>query len=242
MQWSGAIGDMALCIHDYVRRGLARRRRTSVIRSASSSDMGDFRERTEVRRCRQEIIRDLDSLEPVIWRLFEVEGGGEISLATLDKYRKHGEPLDMALKTVSDAGHLDRRRARREVSTRSTAVFRISGRLVFALSRTDRADAGGTRRPRRSLPRPARQSHRPHRVAGDERAEKNRKAGRLDADLLAQRIEPALYSRTAATAKGALALLEQAGKSRPGSRARMRGLPPPRWSIPRPMFRTRRCG
>lgn len=219
MQWSGAIGDMALCIHDYVRRGLCPPPTHERYPLGVVFGYGNFRRKDGGPTLSQEIIRDLNSLEPVIWRLFEVEGGGEISLATLDKYRKHGEPLDMALKTVSDAGHLDRGRlldASLDALNRGFSQFRVGwfSRFHELIEPTLEERAARADRYLDLLASPIG----PTVSLAMNALKKIQKAGRLDADLLAQRIEPALYSRTAATAKGALALLEQAGKSRPGSR------------------------
>src|SRR5438132_615695 len=46
--------------------------------------------------------RDVDRIEPVIWRQFEVEGGGEISLANFEKFYARGCSWADALKTLSD--------------------------------------------------------------------------------------------------------------------------------------------
>src|SRR5262249_38826805 len=53
---------------------------------------------------------DIDRLAPAIWRQFEVEGGGEISLANLDKFGRGDVTWGEALKILADEGHLDRRR------------------------------------------------------------------------------------------------------------------------------------
>ncbi len=49
-------------------------------------------------------------LEEEVWRVFEVEGGGEFSLAATDKYRPEGSGWDPGLAELAASGHLARDR------------------------------------------------------------------------------------------------------------------------------------
>jgi len=58
-----------------------------------------------------ELLRnDPGLLEHEVWRLFEIEGGGEDSLAARDKYARGDYSWGYALKTLADEGLLDRSR------------------------------------------------------------------------------------------------------------------------------------
>ncbi len=59
---------------------------------------------------RRALLDDPGLLEHEVWRLFEVEGGGEVSLANCDKYRFRGNPWSEALVLLADEGLLPRKR------------------------------------------------------------------------------------------------------------------------------------
>ena len=186
--------------------------------------MAIFEARREARRCPRNISGKINSLAPVIWRLFEVEGGGEISLASLDEYRKHAEGLDTALKQVSDAGHLDRGRlldASLDALNRGFSQFRVGWFSRFHELMEPTLEERAARADRYLVDLLASPIG-PTVSLAMNALKKIQKAGQLNAELLEQRIEPSLYSRTAATAKGALALLEQAGEDPPGVSRRLR--------------------
>lgn len=161
---------------------------------------------------------DVERLASAIWRQFEVEGGGEISLAARDKYfagRARGDWAG-ALKTLSEEGHLDRQRlldASLDALNRGFAQFRagwfsrfhelMAPTLDERVARTDRyldllASPIG---PTVSFAMAALKAI--------------QKADRLDGIHVAERIEPALHASSAATACAALALLAEAAESRP---------------------------
>jgi Family of unknown function (DUF6493) len=162
---------------------------------------------------------DVERLAPAIWRQFEVEGGGEISLAARDKYisaKAGGGDWAGTLKILSDEGWLDRQRlldASLDALNRGFAQFRagwfsrfhnlLAPTLDERVSRTERyfdllASPIG---PTVSLAMAALKAI--------------QKAKRLDAGLVVERIAPALHASSAATALAALALLSEAAEARP---------------------------
>ncbi len=74
-----------------------------------------------------ELAEHLELLEPTIWRLFEVEGGGEESLAAHDKYSAKDWTWIEGLATLAERGRLDRSRlidASLDALERDFAAFR----------------------------------------------------------------------------------------------------------------------
>ncbi len=59
---------------------------------------------------REALLDDLELLEHEVWKLFEVEGGGEFSLAARDKYARAGATWEAALVALAADGKLPRSR------------------------------------------------------------------------------------------------------------------------------------
>jgi Family of unknown function (DUF6493) len=162
--------------------------------------------------------QDLPRIEPAIWRQFEVEGGGEISLAHFDKYiaQKSGGSWADALTVLAREGRLDRQRlldASLDALNRGFAQFRAGwfSRLHESLTPTPDERAARTERYLALLASPLGPT-----VSFALAALKIvQRAAKLDAAAVLARIEPALFAKTAITAKGALGLLEHAAKSAP---------------------------
>jgi Family of unknown function (DUF6493) len=159
---------------------------------------------------------DLPRIEPAIWRQFEVEGDGEISLAHFDKYiaQKSGGRWADALVVLASEGRLDRQRlldASLDALNLGFAQFRAGwfSRFHERLAPTPDERAARTERylallanalgPTVSFVLAA------LRIV--------QRVGKLDASAVLARIEPAVFAKAAATAKGALALLANAAHS-----------------------------
>ena len=162
---------------------------------------------------------DVERLAPAIWRQFEVEGGGEISLATRDKYisAKAGSG-DWAgtLKTLSDEGWLDRQRllnASLDALNRGFSQFRAGwfSRFHELLAPTLDERVAHTERYFDLLASPIG----PTVSVAMAALKAIQKANRLDAGLVIERIEPALHASSAAAALAAVALLAEAAEARP---------------------------
>ncbi len=165
---------------------------------------------------RESLLEDPDLLEDEVWRLFEVEGSGELSLAARDKYSRDEMTWSASLLELAREGRLDRGRlldASLEALERDFAPFRAGwfSRFHEALEPTLDERAERCERYVRLLA-----SSIPPTVsfalsALDELA----KAGRLPTNGLGERLRPALLARAKVTAKGALALLERAIRGEP---------------------------
>lgn len=156
-------------------------------------------------------------LERDVWRFFEVEGGGEFSLAAHDKYSGPDEAWTAKIAQLSARGLLDRTRlldGALDALERDFGQFRAGwyGRLHGALEPT--LDELEARRPRyaRLLA-----SMVPPTVSFALKALKTLdKAGRLPPRAHLAEIGPALHARQKATATGALQLLASAARRDPG--------------------------
>jgi tetratricopeptide (TPR) repeat protein len=156
------------------------------------------------------------TLETTLWRLFEVEGGGEISLANHDQIlgRKGLGNWAFVLWNLVFEGKIDRDRtltASLEALNRGFSQFRAGwfSRFHEQLAPTLDERAARLQHYLDLLASPI-----PPTVSFAIKAlQKLQKAKRLPADLLLQHIEPALYSQTANIVKTALAMLAQALKS-----------------------------
>src|SRR5262249_3843641 len=166
--------------------------------------------------------QDLARIEDAIWRQFEVEGGGEISLAHFDKYlaKKSGGTWADVLIALAGEGHLDRQRlldASLDALSRGFAQFRASwfsrfhGRLAPTIE--ERAARAGRYLDLLASPLG------PTVALAMAALKALQRAGRLDVAAILTRVEPALFTKSAATAKGALALLEHAARSAPARRS-----------------------
>ena len=74
------------------------------------------------------LLADQGLLEWEVWRLFEVEGAGELSLAAHDKYSHETRTWEAALRRLAEEGRLDRSRlldASLEALSRDFAQFRV---------------------------------------------------------------------------------------------------------------------
>ena len=165
--------------------------------------------------------QDLSRIEAAIWRQFEVEGSAEISLAHFDKYigKKSGGDWADALVALAAEGRLDRQRlldASLDALNRRFAQFRASwySRFHERLAPAIEERAARTERYLDLLASPLGPT-----VSFALAALKSlQKAGRLDAGAVLAHIEPALFAKSAAGAKGALALLSYAAACLPERR------------------------
>lgn len=159
---------------------------------------------------------DLPRIEPAIWRQFEVEGGGEISLAHFDKYiaQKSGGRWAEALVVLASEGRLDRQRlidASLDALNLGFAQFRAGWFSRFHESLKPIPDERAARSERylALLASPLGPT-----VSFALAALKIvQRAGKLDAGAVLARIEPAMFAKTAASAMGALALLANSARS-----------------------------
>lgn len=168
---------------------------------------------------------DIDQLAPAIWRQFEVEGGGEISLANLDKFRRGPVTWGEALKILADEGHLDRKRlleASLDALNRGFSQYRAGwfSRFHELLAPTldERVRCAGRYLDLLASPIG------PTVTLAVSALKAIDKAGRLATDEVVERIAPALHAKSAATVKSALSLLARAAKSDPRRRSTVLGL------------------
>jgi hypothetical protein len=174
------------------------------------------------RRLVDAVRADLSWIEPAIWRQFEVEGGGEISLANFDKYLrpKAGGSWAETLLQLSREGRLDRQRlldASLDALNRGFSQFRAGWFSRFHEQLQPALDERVTRIGRYAdlLGSPLG----PTVSLAISALTKAQKAGRLNPEPMLERIEPALFSKTAATVKAALALMAHAAGQCPGRAA-----------------------
>lgn len=143
-------------------------------------------------------------LEYEVWRLFEVEGAGETSLAAHDKYTPEASSWSAALKTLSDEGVLSRARLLDDslaALTRDFAPFRANW---FSRFHEQLAPSVEERRGRESAYVSLLASPVPTTVSFAVRA--LLAAGSLS-EANFDRLTPALMSKAIATVKGAIKLL-----------------------------------
>ncbi|NNE22429.1 MAG: hypothetical protein HKN11_07435 [Rhizobiales bacterium] len=152
----------------------------------------------------------LNKIEHAIWRQFEVEGGGEVSLANFEKYlspKVRGRWSD-TLETLSNEGLLDRQRlldASLDALNRGFKQFRAGwfSRFHEQLKPTHEERAARADRYLGLLASPIGPTVSMALAA----LKKIQKARLLDEKLLLANIEPALYAGSAKTAKDGLQLL-----------------------------------
>ena len=152
-----------------------------------------------------------------VWRFFEVEGGGEDSLANHDKFLKRGqESWADRIKRYADEGLLDRQRlldASLDALDRDFAQYRAGWYSRFHVLMAPDADEMAMRSDRylRLL-----SSSIPPTVSFALRhVQKLDKAGAIDAEDLLSALEPALQARAKGTVTAALKLLLSAAKRKP---------------------------
>jgi hypothetical protein len=160
----------------------------------------------------------LAQVEHAIWRQFEVEGGGEISLANFDKYMsgKIDGKWSTVLKGLADEGLLDRSRlltASLEALNRGFTQYRAGWFSQFhevlkptVEERVERSALyldllASSVGPTVSLAIAA--------------LEKVQKAGKLEAASLIDNVAPALYASSARTVRSAVKLIKTAVASEP---------------------------
>ena len=155
-----------------------------------------------------------------VWRFFEVEGGGEDSLANHDKYLKKGQ-LGWAerLKNFSEDGTLDRQRlldASLDALERDFAQYRAGWYSRFHVLMQPNADEMAARSDRylrllaSSIP--------PTVSFALKHLQALEKAGVLDPSDLITALEPALQARAKGTVTTSLKLLQSAAKRQPDLR------------------------
>ena len=149
-----AIGDLFEGLLDLVERGLIEPpQHDSYAIGAAHLALGAWMGTPDGKVPPIDIVRPLVSrIEHAIWRQFEVEGGGEISLANFDKYMsgKIDGKWSSILVTLSDEGLLDRQRLADGQSRSAQSRFQaVSRRLVLSVPRTveaRRSTSGQTQR------------------------------------------------------------------------------------------------
>jgi hypothetical protein len=148
-------------------------------------------------------------LDDEVWRLFEVEGGGETSLAAHDKYTPEASGWGRALVTLSDEGRISRARlldASLAALARDFAPFRAGWFAQFheliAPTRDERREREAAYVALLASPVPATVSFAVRALV---------EAGQLS-DANVDRLAPALLSKAAATVKGALKLLPRSDR------------------------------
>ena len=159
---------------------------------------------------------DRDLLETSLWRLFEVEGGGEDSLAAHDKYVGPDRSWGHALTTLADTGELDRQRlldASLAALRRDWLPFRAQWMTAFhtglAPTVEERAARAGDYAALLRAQAPA--------VVGFAvtALTQLQKAGRLDEALLLRSASPAVLARAKSTATAAVRLVARSAAANP---------------------------
>ncbi|MDH3968989.1 MAG: DUF6493 family protein, partial [Rhodospirillales bacterium] len=162
------------------------------------------------------LMADRELVQTHLWRLFELEGGGELSLAAHDKYTTEERGWAQALRSLSDQGEVSRDRllsASLEALCRDFAQFRagwfsrfheslepsVEERIALGAKYLDllRSPIGPT-------------------VSFALRALKAlHKAKRLDGRAFVEQVEPVLYAKSKNTVKTALKLMLEIAKADP---------------------------
>ncbi|SMX46108.1 DUF6493 family protein [Actibacterium lipolyticum] len=156
-------------------------------------------------------------LDGDVWRFFEVEGGGEDSLANHDKFLKRGqESWADRIKRYADEGLLDRQRlldASLDALDRDFAQYRAGWYSRFHVLMAPVAGEMAMRSDRylrllsSSIP--------PTVSFALKHVQKLEKSGAIAAEELLAALEPALQARVKGTVTGALKLLLSAAKRKP---------------------------
>ncbi|MEM8821534.1 MAG: DUF6493 family protein, partial [Pseudomonadota bacterium] len=155
-----------------------------------------------------------------IWRFFEVEGGGELSLAAHDKYTPTDGQWMTTILAMARVGKLDRQRlldASLDALERDFGQFRVGwyARLHTALEPTQDEQAARAARYLRLLASPI-----PPTVSFALKTLKSLdKAGQLGGDALLAELGPPLQARQKSTVATALQLLASAVRKAPGHAA-----------------------
>ena len=155
-------------------------------------------------------------LESTVWRLFDVEGAGEDSLAAHDKYVRADRSWTHALTTLAGTGELDRQRlldASLAALRRDWAPFRAQWMTAFHTGLDPTVDE---RAERASEYTALLASQAPAVVGFAVTAlTQLQKAGRLDAELLMRAATPAVLARAKGTAVAAVRLVARSAGACP---------------------------
>ncbi|KQR11742.1 DUF6493 family protein [Cellulomonas sp. Leaf334] len=151
---------------------------------------------------------DPELLSTTIWRIFEVEGGGEVSLAAIDKYTSEDVSWATTVRVLIDSGDLDRDRVLDgclAALDRDFGAFRAGwfSRLWVALTPSD-DEAAVRQGALRSL---LRSDVKPTVTLAVKELTRLATAGTLDADPTARALSAAVVSPVKGTAVAAVALL-----------------------------------
>ena len=166
-----------------------------------------------------------DLLEDLFWRIFEVEGGGDQSLAAFDKYSNQAFTWQRAVLDLAARGSIDRGRvldASLDALNRDFSQFRAGwfSRLHEALKPSLEERQARTARYLELLASPI-----PPTVSLTIKALKLLQAkNRLPAEVLLDKVEPVLYAKSKATVVTALKMLATAVKADPDKTAQAAGL------------------
>lgn len=155
-------------------------------------------------------------LQTTVWRLFEVEGGGEDSLAARDKYSPPHRSWTHTLTTLAGTGELDRQRlldASLAALRRDWAPFRAQWMTAFHTGLAPTLDERAARAAEyAALLAP----QAPPVVTFAVKAlTELQKAGRLDAELLMRTASPAVLARAKGTATAAVRLVARSAGDSP---------------------------
>ena len=139
---SFAVGPIALAVNELVRRGaVAAPLHDHYAIGIAFAYAFDPRKRPLVDRVRD----DIDRLRNAIWRQFEVEGGGEISLSCFEKFfaGKSGGTWAAASRPCPDEGKpRSPTPPRRQPGRTEPRVRAISRRMVLTIARNSGTNAG----------------------------------------------------------------------------------------------------
>lgn len=160
------------------------------------------------------ILADPELLDGLFWRLFEIEGGGELSLAACDKYTAAENSWSRALHELSTRGEIDRGRlldASLDALNRDFAQFRAGwfSRFHEFLEPTPEERAARADRYLDLLASPI-----PPTVSFAMKALMTlHKAKLLDGAAFVARVEPVLYAKAKGTVKQTLRLMTAFAKA-----------------------------
>lgn len=221
---SNVIGGVVVAIRGLVQQGLIGHPEHDnyAIGAAFAVGVAQLKDEDSRGTLAEQLATELPEWGDVIWRQFEVEGGGEISLANFEKYGPSGVEgtWAYALKSCSEDGLLDRGRllnASLDALNRGFSQYRAGwfSRFHEFMEPTLEERAARADRYLGLLDSPIG----PTVSLAMAALAKLQKAKLLDTDLVIDHIEPALYAQAAKTAKAGLTLLANAAKASTGRRA-----------------------
>jgi hypothetical protein len=160
------------------------------------------------------ILAERELLDGLFWRLFEVEGGGEVSLANFDKFSADARGWAHAMRELATRGEIDRNRlldASLEALARDFSQYRAGwfSRFHEYMEPNFEERAARTEHYLGLLASPI-----PPTVAFAVKALMAlHKAKRLDGEAFVGRVEPVLYAKAKGTVKQALRLMTAFAKA-----------------------------